>query len=548
MAEHVTRCPHCQTSFRVRDEHLSVARGNVRCGSCLQVFNAKAHFVDNTSAPAAIKSAAAARPVAAAHMTAAQPTAPVRATTPSVSPAQKTAAPIDDGAGINLEDQEEVSADELFDSMFGSMDDDDEPGHHDDDGLFDFMVSDSSADTGAMDFNFSDSAPASKTSSKKSAPVEENFDDMLIHDDMDGEEDDEKDAGNSLFASIGMSEVGISKRPSSPFTEIHIDESLLDMVDQHPVVGQSNSSSKHKEAVDPDEAWAQALLDDDDAEDVPDSIQKELNMPTQKARSALQPAAAKPEVATPHKNTVTTGKQSTSASKPATAAPASASNRRAGGSVSFGLADEQPEDKPAPTNNAGILGAPLTDSSSKQPPVKPREVAESLQPEPLKLELPKRSQAAGWAWGSAALVLLAAIQIFYFNFPSWSRTPQWRPFYTSICSTLGCNLPTLQDMNNLRARNLVVRSHPSLANALVVDTLLQNDAAYDQPFPDMTLIFRDLEENVVASRRFTPDEYLSGELAGTTSIPGLTPVHVALEILDPGQNAVSYSIQLVANQ
>ena len=36
----VTQCPHCQTSFRVSHAQLSMARGVVRCGSCLQVFNA----------------------------------------------------------------------------------------------------------------------------------------------------------------------------------------------------------------------------------------------------------------------------------------------------------------------------------------------------------------------------------------------------------------------------------------------------------------------------------------------------------------------------
>ena len=38
----VTQCPHCQTSFRVTHHQLSVARGVVRCGHCLQVFNAAA--------------------------------------------------------------------------------------------------------------------------------------------------------------------------------------------------------------------------------------------------------------------------------------------------------------------------------------------------------------------------------------------------------------------------------------------------------------------------------------------------------------------------
>lgn len=40
-----TRCPNCQTRFRVTGEQLSVARGKVRCGNCLEVFNAIEHQV-----------------------------------------------------------------------------------------------------------------------------------------------------------------------------------------------------------------------------------------------------------------------------------------------------------------------------------------------------------------------------------------------------------------------------------------------------------------------------------------------------------------------
>src|SRR5476651_2232991 len=42
----VTQCPHCQTSFRVSHAQLSVARGVVRCGSCLQVFNAAKQLLE----------------------------------------------------------------------------------------------------------------------------------------------------------------------------------------------------------------------------------------------------------------------------------------------------------------------------------------------------------------------------------------------------------------------------------------------------------------------------------------------------------------------
>lgn len=41
----VTRCPFCETTFRVTETQLNAARGAVRCGACLQVFVASDHFV-----------------------------------------------------------------------------------------------------------------------------------------------------------------------------------------------------------------------------------------------------------------------------------------------------------------------------------------------------------------------------------------------------------------------------------------------------------------------------------------------------------------------
>lgn len=44
MAENITRCPKCNTSFRITDAHLKSAKGSVRCGSCLTIFNAIDHL------------------------------------------------------------------------------------------------------------------------------------------------------------------------------------------------------------------------------------------------------------------------------------------------------------------------------------------------------------------------------------------------------------------------------------------------------------------------------------------------------------------------
>jgi len=46
-----TRCPHCQTCFRIAEAHLKAAKGKVRCGSCKEIFDATNHLYSNKPEP-----------------------------------------------------------------------------------------------------------------------------------------------------------------------------------------------------------------------------------------------------------------------------------------------------------------------------------------------------------------------------------------------------------------------------------------------------------------------------------------------------------------
>jgi predicted Zn finger-like uncharacterized protein len=150
-------------------------------------------------------------------------------------------------------------------------------------------------------------------------------------------------------------------------------------------------------------------------------------------------------------------------------------------------------------------------------------------------------------WGGLSLVALLVLggQYLFFNFQELARQPEWRPLYSSICSTLGCQMPNPSDVDQLRGANLVVRSHPSVANALVVDAIIFNEAAYPQPFPVLQLTFSSLKDKPVASRRFTPEDYIAGELRGMEAMPPGVPVHVSFEILDPGSQAMNYTLRFL---
>jgi hypothetical protein len=140
-----------------------------------------------------------------------------------------------------------------------------------------------------------------------------------------------------------------------------------------------------------------------------------------------------------------------------------------------------------------------------------------------------------------ALVALAG-QVLWFQFDRWSVDPQIRPVYASLCAPLGCELPPMRALDAFRTKDLVVRSHPDRPGALLVDAIIVNEAPFAQPFPELELRFSAIGGNLIAARRFSPREYLSGDAKGAKEIGARTPVHIALEIEDPGGDAVNYLI------
>lgn len=78
-----TQCPKCRTRFRVTDEQLGIAKGKVRCGHCMDVFNAVEHKVASvaTQTPGASSEASNSAPVEAPPRTASDQTSSERSAT-----------------------------------------------------------------------------------------------------------------------------------------------------------------------------------------------------------------------------------------------------------------------------------------------------------------------------------------------------------------------------------------------------------------------------------------------------------------------------------
>ncbi|MBK5549789.1 DUF3426 domain-containing protein [Pseudomonas sp. TH03] len=190
--------------------------------------------------------------------------------------------------------------------------------------------------------------------------------------------------------------------------------------------------------------------------------------------------------------------------------------------------------------------APLRKRHERSEATERDEALQDLTDDPLQLDWQKRRSPWGRRFFWLLLILLGAGalvgQYVAYHFDELARQDQYRPWFQELCPQLGCTVPSKVDIAKIKSSNLVVRSHPDFSGALVVDAIIYNRAAFSQPFPLLELRFADLNGHLIASRRFKPGEYLNGDLEGLAEMPPQTPIHIALDILDPGPKAVNYSL------
>ncbi len=429
MTDNITRCPKCDTSFRISDTHLNTAKGSVRCGSCLTVFNARDHIIPSK------------------------------------------------------EDTPASEAENNLDSATL------EPPH------------------------------------SESAPLETKEDDILISDTMemnstkiasiDEFSSEFGDGFNNALSSTGEQEVNLFERENN----------IEDDDDETPQ----------------DESWALDLLNDDEPEPE-ESLEEEDEI-------------EQDEFVEEQQNIFDTGEYDSAEHPP----------KETFYQNSFHIIEEksgssEDEEKPSSDlyheyDDVEIEEYDYSDSAS-QVYAQPESTHDggsdylaAIEPEPVEFDYHghKHFWQTRWFWGSLSLVAGVVLlgQIAWIKFPSWSRIEPYRGYYAHACSVLSCQLPLLIDRSKIRSANLVVRSHPKTRDALVVDAIIQNTAKFEQTFPVLDLVFADNLDQVVSARRLTPDDYLGGELAGRKYMPILQPVHIAIEIADPGQEATGYQIIIV---
>ncbi|HEB56935.1 MAG TPA: DUF3426 domain-containing protein [Gammaproteobacteria bacterium] len=136
------------------------------------------------------------------------------------------------------------------------------------------------------------------------------------------------------------------------------------------------------------------------------------------------------------------------------------------------------------------------------------------------------------------LALFRSIEILHY-------LPQARPWLEQFCQYAPCRIHARQDVDKIRILERDIRANPQNKKALLITATIVNQAGFSQAYPDIRVSLSDLTGTVVAQRRFSPADYL-GSLNSPFLLmkPGV-PVHIRIDILDPGRDAVNFEFQFL---
>jgi len=476
----VTRCPQCQTAFRVNHAQLNVAKGAVRCGSCLNIFKA----LDHADVKVKPKTTATTKKSVAAKKGA------VAAKKPSIKKPKPNKFSFD-------VDDELVQDNESIDN---ELDQD-----NDDFYFYDKETPPASKNTSIFGTTAS-TKPITETTQEKA-------DESWALDILAELEDDDE------ITSFSLPKGKKTNNQSDPIKK-----------PKEPMASGENIVSLHKtpplddSAASVDTAIPYEGIIDEDIQIDTQAIEKQAQKEVESLSTNINP----------DDDLEFYFDESFEA------------NNEDSHLDSF----NKPQDENFEENLESLISdEQISDAMESTPSYKEelQGMIKGIQSAPVEMGAYESEERRKWLWRIALLLgaILLIAQVIYFRFDSLGKNPSYRPLLTQACHVIGCKMPELIDLEQIRSNNLIVRSHPTAANALLVDVILINNANFEQPYPALSLEFSNLGDTLLAASQIQPRQYLRGELAGSKLMPAKQPIQVSLSIEDPGSDAVNYRLNIL---
>lgn len=179
------------------------------------------------------------------------------------------------------------------------------------------------------------------------------------------------------------------------------------------------------------------------------------------------------------------------------------------------------------------------------------EVAQTRQPAPVFAKpalikgVTKRTKSSLWIRANLLVFSLLIAQLAYATRTSWQDNRHLRPWLDAACAKLSCQLPLRRDIRQIALVARDVRPHPSVANALVVSATMFNQADFTQSYPVLEITLSNLDEQRIAMRRLSPQDYLADSSLLALGLPPGGTATIDLEVFDPGKQAVAFEFKFL---
>jgi predicted Zn finger-like uncharacterized protein len=110
-----------------------------------------------------------------------------------------------------------------------------------------------------------------------------------------------------------------------------------------------------------------------------------------------------------------------------------------------------------------------------------------------------------------------------------------------ICAVAGCEVPLRRAVDKILIQGRILVSHPEKPDILLLQVNIVNTAAFDQPFPKLTLSLYNDKGSLIARRTFSAGDYLPPDYARLDLMPKAQPILVEMELVDPGKEVTGFS-------
>ena len=151
-------------------------------------------------------------------------------------------------------------------------------------------------------------------------------------------------------------------------------------------------------------------------------------------------------------------------------------------------------------------------------------------------------------WGLISiflLVTLAGQTIYLYRAELSVFVPSARPYLEQYCEVLNCKIPVSQQSELLSIESSDMQKGTAQQGVATLTAMIRNQATFPQAFPSLELTLTDTRDRALASRIFTPGEYLEENRRLSDTIEPDKEISVTLKIDSGDLNAAGYRLLLL---